>query len=391
MSMQEVQQAFREADPGLYSKETDRADITPDRVGPAIEGYFHLPAIWIGEEPNPETVKKLNPAVHHQVVYAADLEQGIRIRVQRDGTFLFDFANWPLAPITLIPGYTVADPKSSWRATKEHQAAENLAEDRAALRAQLMNVHQACLATAQFRLKRSSSPLGLPVRPSGSHKAITLDTPLSYYHYADDPRALARNFINNSYNLEHDNKSHRRIIDISVVARSIEILESIVDFQDEKVIHICDTAYIFAQRQMDRRYGESVVAGWTACEQLISIAWTKHLESLPSTRPDTVRVNRDRMKKLKGRDYSASVMVEALEIAGVISGATYDHLEFARKARNAWAHAVKTPSETDLYHCRRGLENLMSQVLGVDWHVHGGAGGGVPQWPVWMWEVYKGR
>ena len=235
------------------------------------------------------------------------------------------------------------------------------------------------------------SVLGLPIRPSGSHKAITLDTPLSYYHYADDPRAIARNFINNSYNIDHNNKNNRRVIDVDVVVRSIEILQSVLKFADEKIIQICDTAYIFAQRKMDRRYGESVVAGWTACEQLISIAWTKYLENLPETRPDKVRFSRDRMKKLSGRDYSASVMVEMLEAAGVINSSTYEHLEFARKARNAWAHAVKTPSETDLHHCRQALEELMGQVLGIDWCVHGSAGGGVPQWPIWMWETYKGR
>ena len=102
--MDKIPQAYRSPeDESLFKKPTDDPAIRPDRVSPAVEGYFRIPAVWIGKEPDPKSVSILNPQIHHAVVLEKNLSCGIKVRVQRDGTFLFDFSSCPIAPQVVIP------------------------------------------------------------------------------------------------------------------------------------------------------------------------------------------------------------------------------------------------------------------------------------------------
>ena len=97
-------------DEPLFGQPSDDPTIRPDTVTPAVEGYFRIPAVWIGEKPDDASVLKLNPSIHHAAVVEKDLRSGIKIRVQRDGTFLFDFSSWEHAPQIVIPGYRTPGP-----------------------------------------------------------------------------------------------------------------------------------------------------------------------------------------------------------------------------------------------------------------------------------------
>ena len=81
-------------DEPLFRQFTDDPSICPDTITPAVEGYFRIPAVWLGEAPDDASVSNLNPQVHHAVVVEKDLRSGIKVRAQRDGTFLFDFSSW---------------------------------------------------------------------------------------------------------------------------------------------------------------------------------------------------------------------------------------------------------------------------------------------------------
>jgi hypothetical protein len=132
----------RDQDRTLFSQPNNDHSIVPDRVSPAVEGYFRIPAIWVGEAPAPAEAAILNPRIHHAVVFQKKLKCGITVRAQRDGMFLFNFSEWSLAPITIIPGYKRQEGDSPHIAPQEHTNAENIAEERAVFRAQVMNVHQ---------------------------------------------------------------------------------------------------------------------------------------------------------------------------------------------------------------------------------------------------------
>jgi hypothetical protein len=390
--MEEPPWAYRRPeDEPLFKRETNDPAIEPDSVSPAVEGYFRIPAVWIGDAPDPDTVRVLNPPVHHAVVLRKKLRCGIEVRVQRDGTFLFDFSSWPLAPTVVIPGYRKPDQsQNSYRVPLEHTDAEQKAEAHAVFRAQVMNAHQACLTTSESVVKHRSAAMGFPVNAWSTHKAITFNTPPSYHDDIEDTHALARNVLNNKDQVSRQCPLSRCVLELEVVEHSLDMLDAILANGDAALVQLIEAAYMAACRQREKRFGEAVVLGWGVCEQLISLTWEKLLEDAKSS-TGTNRMPKDRREKLTGRDYTASVMVEMLEINGRIDRELYRLLEVARKARNDWAHKMRAPKQNESYLCIRAIETLLRQVKGVQLSLQPGGRGGVPRWRVWIWERVKAQ
>ena len=94
----------------------------------------------------PSSVLKLNPLVHHATAFDGQAAENLRVRVQRNGLFLFDFSSWPHALPVHIPGYTQIFGNPVPEGIHE---AEIKAEDISVYRARIMNVHQAFMATAE--------------------------------------------------------------------------------------------------------------------------------------------------------------------------------------------------------------------------------------------------
>jgi len=371
-----------------FTRPTDDPHVVPDRVSPVVEGYFRIPAIWVGQEPRSSDVRALNPVVHHAPVLEQRLACGITARVQRDGLFLFDFSAFPAAPITLIPGYVHPDPP--YQPPKEHQAAEQSAEQIAVFRAQIMNAHQACLTTAERLVMGRGAAMGFPVNAWNTHKALRFDPP-TYYDDTEDIHALARNVLNNSHGIARADPLGRRVVEVEVVRKSLELLDRVLQRDADTNVQIVEAAYISACRAVEKRFGESIVIAWAACEQLVSQAWKALIDTASSAgSKHMTRFPQSRRKKLGGRDFPASVLVEILEVQGIIDQELYDHLERARKARNRWAHDLQIPTYRDVFSCYLAVRGLLSKVRGIPLDLQTGGRGGVPQWPVWIWDSVKG-
>lgn len=361
--------------------------IEPDRVGPVVEGYFHLPPVWIGEAPPPDQVHILNPAVHHAAAYRAALRCGINVRVNRDGFFLFDFTHWPLASPVVIPGFV--KPAPPYYAPRAHQEAENLAEAAAIIRAQVMNAHQVCLVTARWQLTHSGGSFGYPVTAWSTHKALTVDTPPAYWDDVESHHALAHNFVNNKDQVVRERAPGRSLLPLDIVQRSFELLDETLVTGDLSTLRLIEGGFIAMNRRRERRFGEAITLGWTVCEQLIALAWRRLLDGVRDTASD--RMSKERRKKLNGRDYPASVMTELLELHGDIDQELFRMLDVARRARNGWAHEMRSPHESEIRFCLIAAERLLKQLLNIDAKFSIGSGrAGVPQWPVWLWSGYAG-
>lgn len=386
--MNKIPKAHRsKEDQLLFERQTDDPTIQPDRVSAAVEGYFRLPAVWIDEEPDPASVSVLNPDVHHAVVVKRSLSCGIDVRVQRDGTFLFDFSSWLLAPQVVIPGYRIPQPHQPYRPPSQTSKAESDAEGYAILRSQVMNVHQACTATAEMEVAHSAGAMGFPVTSWNTHKGISFDTTLRYVDDTEDVRALARNVMNNKDGVRREQPLLRRVLKKAVIEYSLELLDNILSFQDPALIQLIELAYMAACRSIEKRFGEAMVLAWAVCEQLLSSAWDQLQED---NRTDG-RMPSTRKQKLTGRDYTASVIVEVLELNGRLDHKLYQLLEGARKARNNWVHQMRVPEEHDVHRAIRAAEDLLWRVKGIRLSGNAGGRGGVPQWNIWIWNQVKGR
>lgn len=362
--------------------------ITPDRVSPAIEGYFRIPAVWVGEAPNTADVRSLNNHIHHAIIFRKTLKCGIEARVQRDGTFWFDFSVWPGAPIVEIPGYRNPTGNGPIRVPTFHSDAENRAEQYAVVRAQVMNVHQACLISSESIVKNRGAMMGFPITSWGTEKALSWTSLRSYTDDSENPHALARNVLNNSYAIIRDRPLGRRVIELNVVDHSLDMLDKILQQGQHEVLAIVEALYMAACRNTEKRYGEALTLAWSVCEQAIFVMWNEHLEEINS-KSDDDRINKERRKKLSGRDYTSSIVIESLELSEKIDRQTYRMLDVCRRARNNWAHRLKSPKSSESDVCLRVAEKMVQQVFRVPIRLQYHGRGGVPQWPSWMWREVK--
>jgi len=254
-----------------------------------------------------------------------------------------------------------------------------------------MNTHQACLTTAESVVKRRGAAMGFPVTAWNTEKALTWDTPRAYHDDVEDSHALARNVLNNKDRVTRRHSLGRRVIELEVVEYSLELLDKILTDTNAASVQIVEAVYIAACRQREKRFGEAVTLGWGVCEQLISSAWNKMLDDIRTGTATSERMPKDRRTKLNSRDYTASVMVEMLEVNGRLEHDLYRLLEIARKARNHWAHEMRVPKERESAIRLRAAMQLLNHVKGIHLVLQSGGRGGVPEWPVWLWETARER
>ena len=361
----------------LFKQPTSDPTIKPDKITAAVEGYFRLPAIWVGEPPEENSVLQLNPQVHHSAVITRPLNCGISVRALRDGTFLFDFSDWPPAKRVEIPGYRTPGLQVPHYPAKEHEEAEQRAERIAAFRAQVMNVHQACLATSQWLLRRNSTGVGLPVTSAEALKGLTFEEALLYRYNAGNNRDIIRSVMNNNATVPEVPTFHRHVLEIDVVEHAMDLFDDIVSSKESAMVQMIEAVYLAAYRCQEGRFGEAIVLAWGVCEQLLAAAWARLL--------DCDGVSSDRRKRLQGRDYSASVKTEFLQLVGAIELPVYQQLEQARKARNKWAHEMREPSPNDVRNGVKAAQDLLEMLYDYRLSIPLiEATPSVPGWYVWI-------
>jgi hypothetical protein len=307
-----------------------------------------------------------------------------------DRTFLFDFTESPIAPMVTVPGFRhpPTPPYSIPTATAKEGERVQI---HAVLRAQIMNAHQACLATSEHVVKNRSAMMGFPVTASNTLIGLTFnDASQNYHDDTENMHALSRNVLNNKFNISERRPFSRRLVEIEIVEHSLNLLDNIICSGGEKLIQLVETTYISACRYSEHRYGEAVILAWGVCEQLISSAWDKLIRDTQGSGIDKSRIPKARREKLTGRDYSASVMVEVLEIAGRIDTDLYRMLEIARKARNNWAHRMKSPKGSEVYTCIRAVETLLERICGANISFQFAGRSSSTPWPYWFWERMSG-
>ena len=361
--------------------------IEPDRVNAVVEGYFRIPAVWIGSAP-------ANPAVEtgmllgRQIVYKATLSCGIDAYAMRNGLFLFDFLRSRIGEVVRVPGYE-RPATLPYTPPRSYSVAEAKAEQVSLLRAQIMNVHQACLISSEYVVKCRSAAMGFPITAWSTLHSLGITHPVPYHDDVEGVHALAMNVLDGKYASAFV-PGQRRVLEVEVVANSFESLDTVLSLEGGRYIPIVEAAYQSACRSMELRSGESLAIGWTACEQLVSDEWKQLLASNDVGRPDGAKITRDRKKKLLGRDYTASVMVEMLELHGRLTDGLYKNLEIARKARNNWAHDMAIPSGGDTFACQQAIQELLARKGIQLWLQPGFRGPGGAAWPLSVFQQMHG-
>jgi hypothetical protein len=360
--------------------ETPKEIVIPDMTSPFVSGYFRIPAIWIGEKPSDEEALCLNPSIHHATAFRGTLRCGIKVRVQRNGFFAFNFEKFELAPPVAIPGY-VALNDVPMKLPRSHYEAENRAAEYIILRSQIMNVHQACLMTAGAQDGHRPSLMGHPLHSREMYAATEIDQPQHYAITPEQPRSFAEAVLDNAYLIDLKKPYRRQVIQLSVIERSLEMLDDILCKGDTRLVQLIHAYYVAAIRGRDTYRGEALVLAWSVCEQLLWVLWEATIEEVKAAAAS--RMKKERRTKLDGRDYTASVIIEILELKGKLDQELYSHLETARKARNRWAHKFVAPNLGEIHSCMRSAEIMFRKFLGIDLKLQYAAEtGSFPSWPL---------
>ena len=375
-------------DESLFKEPSNDPNIKPDLDTPAVEGYFRVPAIWVGKKPDSLTVKKFDPQIHHEVVLETTLNSGITVRVQRDGTFLFDFSTWDPAPQIVIPGYRHPGPGIPHRLAIETERAVQAAEEHSLIRAKVMNVQQACLTTSVQLLGQRPAQMGFPIDAQASLKGMAFEDAASYSENAADVHSLARNAANNKYTASPERLLSRPVIELEVVNHSLALLDHILLENDPDLLQMIDSLYAAARSYTERRSGKAVVVAWAVCEQLVSTAWDSLLIDLKRS----ARMPGTRRRKLVGIDYTASIKIEMLEMMGRIDYDSYLLLSHARKSRNDWAHRLREPKDEEVMKGFLAAQDLLEKIKGIRILLSlSGPGPGIPSWYTWGSQRIKDR
>lgn len=372
----------------LFTQPQEDVAIVPDQTSALVESYFRMPAIWVESSPEmrPDYIV---PKLHHATMFERSLDCGIRVRVQRDGLFMFDFSASKIAAPVHLPGF-VRPSDDPVRVPPERAAAEYEAEINSVLRTQILNVHQACLITAEAE-RGLTIDFGRMLDYRSTYKGVDLKETPAYEESSKMPLKISRNVLNGYYgDWRLDN--NRPIIPAQVVERSFALLDECLKSAPTRNIAIIEAIYGGSVRAGEKRFGESVILTWAACEQMISILWSEMLESETRSSGESSRLTAERMKKLtSGRDYSASVRIEFLELKDKLKLELYQRLDTARKARNDWIHSLKVPSISQVYACFEGAVELFKMISGIRLRLQVGPGGGAGAWPIWEAGYYAKR
>jgi hypothetical protein len=333
-------------------------------ISPAYVGFYHVPLSWFAEIPPEDVWRRGTLEALLKVVYEGTLEGGLRFRVRRDGFIWFDCNEWEPGMYTIIPGYSL-EPGN--KVPKKVTEAERLAEQRAHNRSMLLNAYQLCLNSAHSFVKKRSTGLGAPVQSTYLIHLTDFTNPISLFYAS--PNEPYCTYVNNAVDAiaKRNPKSinSRRLIEYEVIDYSFNLLNQILKSKNKGAVKITEMLYWAHHRYSENAFSDSLILSWAVCEKLINHLWGDFVRSKKGLIEGAERMNKDRVKKLEGRDFTASIVTEVLELSGVIDLELFCGIDDARRKRNAWLHSLDAIEDRDASSAMRTAIELFKVATNV--------------------------
>jgi len=323
----------------IYRKLTTVERDEIQRLSPVVEsnaaGYYHWPAFWIGAAPNLQAAE-IDLGELHVEMYRREMDCGVTVRALREGFVLFDFSGW--APGRAKPAI-------------EHDKFDRLYSVMSR-RAQFINCHLACLYTCLFR-RQKECVTKMPVTPSTLISVQSIEND-SGYGFGDMRQAhLASSRYRSTYarhtpaTFDWRIQGRHPIIEEQTIDESLDLLAKIIGLQDDTSLDLVETFLFGCEAFENHNCGFSLVTSWTVAEKCLNRKWKDYLNANRDrvTHAAGERfINSERLDKLLGRDFTASIVSEVLSLADEIPHDLYKSLDRTRRARNDWMHELESIS-----------------------------------------------
>jgi hypothetical protein len=328
-------------------------------------GYYVPPKAWLGKQPRKGgalgthlTDDNYDLAQLSDVVYEDKLPSGLHVRAYCDGLILFDF--------TGAKGFSPEPPPEALNSFAE-TALLRLE------RTEVLNAHVVCLRDSLSRLQK----WGLPFQAITPHDLLS--------HVADDDPSQAVGFKSDRdadlymaryasayvpwYPKTVDSRIRGRMLTIerATIADSFAQLERLLSYESKTPLRLSSLFNFAIVSLQDHDYPRSLITSWVIIERLLDEKWNSYIASQRKRNIDgeeTVFINADRVKKLAGRDYTASVRTEVLSIVNSLSFGAYRKIENARRVRNDWMHELHDVRMSDASESIEVAAELFDSVFG---------------------------
>jgi hypothetical protein len=338
----------------------------PRRVSNVVA--YLLDRTWLGERPDFDSQPEEFTAVYDEI-FRIELRCGVRVRALRLGIIVFDFSNSIFASTAT-----------------EHSPLQEISES-ALRRLSVINSHVLCLATAIKRLHNFVSRSqyvrlnDLLYTPAFEHSDNLFSSP-----HSEPPQAYSRltaRFFQTAAAGEvlfHNALSHWRaesyrgsLVGVDALTESFSILDDILSHENEQLCQLIDLLAQSGKAFEEHNFSLSLILAWAVSENFLSKTWQNFLQQLAASDVEIKgeRVGRlsaaRRDRLLDNRTFSASVILETLELAGALPHELYQFATVARKARNDWIHGLRrTPRSDEASSAIRLATALLQRVEGIE-------------------------
>ncbi len=348
------------------NNEEEAINYPPERVTNAVTAYYHLPPIWVGEDPFANNAAPTKSALEKEIL-TRKLSAGIQAWVHKDGLFIFDFSNWN-------PGSSVVIPLVKSEPGKKMPKPLAEANQKAVLhvyrRVEVMNAHLACLNTALGLCEKRALPVGQVISPS-EHINIHRTAAGTWWFGLNPYWSPIHAYIAAQRGVTDHTSEHkqRQLIAIESVEKSFELLDDLLDCSatDSPKLVTLLLQSVKAYREHD--FSGSLIISWTVLEKLVSDLWNGLIEEnrvRGGGQDQTTFINSERKKRLEGKDYTASVRIEFLSLLNEISLEMYTDLNKIRSTRNDWLHHLEVADDRSASLAIQAAQRLLLQVTGIN-------------------------
>jgi hypothetical protein len=326
----------------IVSATADTAEGTEGSGVDGVEsfGYYLLPPVWLGESLTGPSAESRGA---WDQIERTELPERITAFCFRIGLFAFNLARWP-------PGAPAPrDPAT--------------AQERVRWRSALMNTHLACLYTASKRRGASLMPM--------------LVTPNDIVHVHNNGVVSASGMLAITGLLRTPSVaepsdwrlSRSTVISTNVIRESYNVLASILDTAPgHEILPLIDLALRAAVAHMGKTFDAALIQAWGVVERILTDKWDRYLGDNRTREAlgEEVFINAERKEFLSGRDFTISIVIEALSLLDVIPFEMYRRLGPVRKARNRWMHELRPITVNDSFQALQLAFDLLRFAYGID-------------------------
>jgi hypothetical protein len=296
--------------------------------------YFHWPPVWFVDQPGYSNGSDDLSCI----VYRKKLQHGIEVKVQRQGTVIFEFLN-------LSEGYV--DPSTGM--PPSDQESESI-EHAIFWRTKLMNVHLICLYSAIDKKQ-------------GHQLKKMMVTPSSLLHYTVEDNAVFANHDNAACAKIHFMKCHDAIpsnfswwrekreltIEKSTLDLSFQILSNVLQHKAEDALQLVQLYARGCFSYENHDFNLSLITAWAVTERLIQVL--------------------AKLKKIPKKHKSAYAIAKILTSDNTIPLSLRDEIDAIRVVRNDWIHGLKSISQDQATDAIRLAREMLHLIYGIELRV----------------------